>query len=68
MHLLKFGRKLDRLQFWDAVVDAKHPCHKEELSGCKASQARLMNEAETRKKEVTQSIFTTKKVKVSAGG
>ena len=51
------------LQFWDAVADAKHPRHEEALSGVKASRARLMNEAESRRKETTPSTFTTKKVK-----
>ena len=50
-------------QFWDAVVDAKQPRHKETLSGVKVSRARLMNEAESRKKEVTPVTFTAKKVK-----
>ena len=53
---------MDCVKFWDAVADAKHPRHDEALSGVKASQARLMNEAESRKKEVTQGTFTTKKV------
>ena len=35
----------------------------EALSGVKASRARLMNEAESRRKETTPSTFTTKKVK-----
>ena len=55
--------KSDCTQFWDAVADAKYPRHKEALSGVKASRARLMNEAESRKKEVTAGIFTTKKLK-----
>ena len=55
--------ELDCTQFWDAVADAKHPCHKKALSGVKASRARLMNEAESRRKETTPSTFTTKKVK-----
>ena len=55
--------KSDCTQFWDAVADAKHPRHEEALSGVKASRARLMNEAESRKKETTPSTFTTKKVK-----
>ena len=42
-------------QFWDAVADAKHPHHEEALSGVKASRARLMNKAESRKKEVSPS-------------
>ena len=55
--------KSDCTQFWDAVVDAKHPRHKEALSGVKASRVLLMNEAESQRKETTPSIFTTKKVK-----
>ena len=55
--------KPDCTQFWDAVADAKHPRHKEALSGVKVSRARLMNEPESRNKEVTQGTFTTKKVK-----
>ena len=55
--------KSDCTQFWDAVADAKHPRHKEALSGVKASRARLMNEAESRRKEKIPSTFTTKKVK-----
>ena len=45
------------------MADAKHPRHEEALSGVKASRARLMNEAESRRKETTRSTFTTKKVK-----
>ena len=45
------------------MADAKHPRHEEALSGVKASRARLMNEAESRRKETTPSTFTTKKVK-----
>ena len=55
--------KSDCTHFWDAVADAKHPRHEEALSGVKASRARLMNEAESRRKETTPSTFTTKKVK-----
>ena len=31
--------KSDCTQFWDALADAKHPCHEEALSGVKASRA-----------------------------
>ena len=55
--------KSDCTQFCDAVADAKHPRHEEALSGVTASRARLMNEAESRKKEVTTGTFTTKEVK-----
>ena len=64
--ILKYGPRCffsDCTQFWDAVVDAKHPCHEEALSGVKASRARLMNEAESRRMETTPSTFTTKKLK-----
>ena len=44
-------------------MDAKHPRHEEALTVVKASRARLMNEAEVRKKEVTIGTFTTKKMK-----
>ena len=61
---LKGHFKSDCTQFWDSVADAKHPRHEEALSsGVKASRARLMNEAESRRKETTPSTFTTKKVK-----
>ena len=55
--------KSDCTQFWDSVADAKHPCHEEALSRVKASRARLMNEAESRNKEVLTGTFTTKNVK-----
>ena len=55
--------KSDCNQFWDAVADAKYPRHEEAVSGVKAGRARLMNEAESRRKETTPSTFTTKKVK-----
>ena len=51
------------LNFGTQLADAKHPRHDEALSGVKASRARLMNEAEARRKETTPSTFTTKKVK-----
>ena len=60
--------KSDCTQFWDAVADAKHPRHEEALSGVKASRARLMNEAESRRKETTPSTFMTKKVKTLPDG
>ena len=56
--------KSDCTQFWDAVADAKHPRHEEAISGVKASRARLMNEAESRRKEAALSTFMTKKVKI----
>ena len=42
----------DCTQICDAVSDAKHSRHEEALSGVKASRARLMKEAESRKEEV----------------
>ena len=51
--------KSDCTQFWDAVVDAKHSSHEDAYLGVIASQARLMNEAESRRKETTPSNFTT---------
>ena len=60
---LKGHLKSDCTQFWDAVADAKHPRHEEALSVVKASRARLMNEAKSRKKKVTTGTFTTKNVK-----
>ena len=49
-------------KFWDAVVDARHPRRKEAFSRVKASRACFMNYAESRKKDVTKSTFTTKKM------
>ena len=43
--------KPDCPQFWDAVADNKNPRHEEALSGVKASKARLLSEAEARRKE-----------------
>ena len=43
------------------MADTKHHHHEKALSGVKASRARLMNEAESWKKEVTQGTFRTKK-------
>ena len=55
--------KSDCTQLWDAVADANHPRHEEAFSRVKASRARLMNEAESRKKAVITDTFTTKKEK-----
>ena len=38
-------------KFWDAVADIKHPRDEEALSGLKASKARLLSEADARRKE-----------------
>ena len=55
--------KSDCTHFCDAMADTKLPRHEEALSGVKASRARPMNEAESRRKETTPSTRTTKKVK-----
>ena len=49
--------KSDCIQLWDAVADANHPRHEEAFSRVKAGRARLMNEAESRKKAVTTDTF-----------
>ena len=54
--------KSDCTQFLAAMADAKHPRHEEALSGVKASRVPLMNQAESRKKEVAQGTITIKKV------
>ena len=43
--------KSDCPQFLYAVADIKHPRHEEVLSGVKASKARLLSEAEARRKD-----------------
>ena len=52
--------KSDCPQFWDAVADIKHPRHEESLSGVKASKARLLREAEARRKDKPQELATKK--------
>ena len=52
--------KSDCPQFWDAVADIKHPRHEEVLSGVKASKARLLSEAEARRKDKPQELATKK--------
>ena len=52
--------KSDCPYFWDAVADIKHPRHLEALSGLKASKARLLSEAEARRKEKSQEMATKK--------
>ena len=47
-------------QFWEAVADIKHPRHEEGLSGVKTSKARLLSEAEARRKEKQQEMATKK--------
>ena len=49
---LELHFKLECSQFWDDVADIKHPSHeKKTLSGVKDSKARVMSEAEARRKE-----------------
>ena len=52
--------KSDCPQFWDAVADIKHPRHEEALSGVKASKARLLSEAEARRRDKPQELATKK--------
>ena len=52
--------KSDCPQFWDAVADIQHPRHEKVLSGVKASKARLLSEAEARRKEKPQELVTKK--------
>ena len=52
--------KSDCPQFWDAVADIKHPRHEEALSGVKASMARLLSEAEARRKDKPQELVAKK--------
>ena len=42
------------------MADIKHPRHEETLSGVKASKARLLSEAEARRKEKLQEMATKK--------
>ena len=42
------------------MADIKHPRHKEVLSGVKASKARLLSEAEARRKDKPQELATKK--------
>ena len=48
-------------QFWDAVADIKLPRHEEALSGMKASKARLLSEAEARRKEKPLELATKRR-------
>ena len=52
--------KSDCPQFWDAVADIKHPRHAKALPDVKASKARLLSEAEARRKEKPQELATKK--------
>ena len=52
--------KSDCPHFWDAVADIKHPKHEKALSGVKACKARLLSEAEARRKEKSQELVTKK--------
>ena len=52
--------KSDCPQFWDAVADIKHRRHEEALSGVKASKARLLSEAEARRKHKPQELAAKK--------
>ena len=52
--------KSDCPQFWDVVADTKHPRNEEALSGVKASKARLMSEAEPRRRERPHELATKK--------
>ena len=51
--------KSDCPQFWDAVADITHPRH-EKASGMKASKARLLSEAEARRKDKLQELAPKK--------
>ena len=42
------------------MADIKHPRHEEALSGVEASKARLLSEAEARRKEKPQELATKK--------
>ena len=52
--------KSDCPHFWDAVVDINHPKHGESLSIVNARKARLLSEAEARRKEKPQELATKK--------
>ena len=52
-------------QFWDAVAEIKNPSHEENLSGVKASKARLMSKAKARRKEKPLELATKKMQAVS---
>ena len=50
----------------DALADIKHPRHEEALSGVKAGKARLLSEADARRKEKPQVLETKKMQAVTA--
>ena len=52
--------KSDCPQFWDAVADIRHPRNEEAYSGDNASRARLLSDAEARRKEKPQELATKK--------
>ena len=52
--------KSDCPQIWDGVADIKHPRHEEALSDVKANKARLLSEAEARRKEKPQELALKK--------
>ena len=52
--------KSDLTQFWEAVADFKHPTNEEASSGVKASKARLMSGAATRRKKHCKSWIQRK--------
>ena len=52
--------KSDCPQFWDAVADSKHRRHEQFLSGVKARKARVLSEAEARRKDKPQELATKK--------
>ena len=47
------------------VTDIKHPRHEEALSSVESSKARLLSEAETRRKEKPQELATNKKQEIT---
>ena len=49
------------------MADIKHPRHEEALSGVKASKARILSEAEARRKEKAQELATKKMQAVTEG-
>ena len=59
--------KSDCPQFWDAVADIKHPTHEVALWGVKTSKARLLSEAEARRKEKPQELAKKKMQAVTEG-